>query len=117
ESFIILAGKGFIYRKNEPALFCTTCRTTVAQAELDDLEQSTIFNDIQFTTTDGQKITIATTRPELMPSCVAILHHPDDKRYQALTDKSAIVPVFEQEVKILADENVVPEKGSGLVMV
>ena len=103
--------------KNEPALFCTHCRTTVAQAELDDLEQSTIFNDIQFTTTDGEKITIATTRPELMASCVAILHHPDDARYQHLTGKTAIVPLFGQEVKILADDQVVPEKGSGLVMV
>jgi valyl-tRNA synthetase len=117
ESFILLANKGFIYRKNEPALFCTTCRTTVAQAELDDLEQSTIFNDIQFSTTDDKKITIATTRPELMASCVAILYHPDDARYQSLAGKSAIVPIFEQEVKILADENVLPEKGSGLVMV
>ncbi len=117
ESFIILANKGFVYRKNEPALFCTTCRTTVAQAELDDLEQSTIFNDIQFTTTEGSKITIATTRPELMASCVAILYHPSDTRYQNLSAKSAIVPIFEQEVKILADENVLPEKGSGLVMV
>lgn len=117
ESFVLLANKGFIYRKNEPALFCTLCRTTVAQAELDDLEQSTIFNDIQFTTTDGQKITIATTRPELMASCVAILHHPDDTRYKHLTGNTAIVPLFGQEVKILSDEQVLPEKGSGLVMV
>jgi valyl-tRNA synthetase len=117
ESFILLANKGFIYRKNEPALFCTLCRTTVAQAELDDLEQSTIFNDIQFTTADGEKITIATTRPELMASCVAILHHPDDARYQHLTGQAAIVPLFGQEVKILSDDQVLPEKGSGLVMV
>lgn len=117
ESFICLAGKGFIYRKNEPALFCTACRTTVAQAELDDLEQSTVFNDIQFKTTDDKKIIIATTRPELMASCVAILFHPEDTRYQNLAGKTAIVPVFEQTVKILADEHVVPEKGSGLVMV
>ena len=117
ESFIRLANKGFIYRKNEPALFCTLCRTTVAQAELDDLEQSTIFNDIQFSLTDGQKITIATTRPELMASCVAILRHPEDSRYQHLTDKKAIVPLFGQQVAILADEHVLPEKGSGLVMV
>ncbi|MBI2344830.1 valine--tRNA ligase [Candidatus Dependentiae bacterium] len=117
ESFIILANKGFVYRKNEPALFCTLCRTTVAQAELDDLEQSTIFNDIQFTTTDNQKITIATTRPELMASCVAILHHPNDSRYQHLTGKNIIVPLFEQKVTVLADEQVLPEKGSGLVMV
>ncbi len=117
ESFILLAQKGFIYRKNEPALFCTSCRTTVAQAELDDLEQNTTFNDIQFSTTDGQKIVIATTRPELLASCVAILYHPQDSRYHHLFGKTAIVPLFDQEVKILTDELVVPEKGSGLVMV
>ena len=117
ESFILLANKGFIYRKNEPALFCTLCRTTVAQAELDDLEQSTVFNDIEFQTASGEKIIIATTRPELMASCVAILYHPQDSRYQHLKNQTAIVPLFGQEVKILADEQVLPEKGSGLVMV
>ncbi|MBP9764950.1 valine--tRNA ligase [Candidatus Babeliales bacterium] len=117
ESFIKLVQQNYMYRKNEPALFCTLCKTTVAQADLDDVEQSTQFNDIQFTTIDGQNIIIATTRPELLPSCVAVLFHPDDARYQHLAHKKAIVPIFGQEVPLLADEAVLPEKGSGLVMV
>lgn len=117
ESFIQLVQKDFAYIKNEPALYCTQCRTTVAQAELDDLEQATTFHDISFTTTDNEKIIIATTRPELLPSCVAVLFHPSDNRYQHLTGKHCTVPLFGQNVPLLADEAVIPEKGTGLVMV
>lgn len=118
ESFISLVKKDYAYIKNEPALFCTQCRTTVAQAELDDMAQTTMFNDIQFQTADTHTpLVIATTRPELLPSCVAVLFHPDDKRYQSLAGKQAVVPVFGQTVPLLADETVLPEKGSGLVMV
>jgi valyl-tRNA synthetase len=108
--------KGFIYRKQEPSLFCTTCRTSVAQAELDDAEISSTFNDVEFITTEGQKLVIATTRPELLPACVAVFYHPDDSRYKNLAGKNAIVPIFNKHVPILADEKVSPEKGSGLVM-
>ncbi len=117
ESFIDLVKKDYAYIKSEPALYCTQCRTTVAQAELDDLEQTTTFHDIAFTTTDGEKIIIATTRPELLPSCVAILFHPNDPRFVHLKNKQAIVPLFGQTVAILPDESVVMDKGSGLVMV
>lgn len=117
ESFIRLVKDGYCYIKEEPALYCTRCRTTVAQAELDDAEHNTIFNDIQFTTTDGQALTIATTRPELLPSCVALLYHPDDSRYKQLKGQKALVPIFGQEVPILEDDLVQIDKGSGLVMV
>jgi len=116
ESFIDLVNKDFIYRKNEPALYCTLCRTTVAQAELDDLQQSTMFNQIPFQTTDGDTFTIATTRPELLPSCVAVLCHPDDTRYQKFIGKQAIVPIFGQQVPIISDSAVLPDKGTGIVM-
>ena len=115
-SFIELYNKGLVYKKEEPALYCTTCRTTVAQAELDDLEVSTLFNDVEFKTSDGEKLVIATTRPELLPACVAIFYHPTDKRYAHLNGKHAVVPLFEKIVPILQDEEVNMEKGSGLVM-
>lgn len=116
ESFIRLYNKGFIYRKHEPALFCTACRTSVAQAELDDVEKETIFNDIAFTSEDGAELIIGTTRPELLPSCVALFYHPDDTRYTHLAGKKANVPLFNFQVPILADATVNPEKGTGLVM-
>lgn len=117
ESFIELFNKNYVYRKQEPALYCTTCRTSVAQAELDDLELPSSFNDIIFKDSDGNDLTIATTRPELLPACVAVLYNPDDKRYSHLHGKKAIVPLFGQAVPLLSDELVSIEKGSGLVMV
>ncbi len=116
-SFIELYHKGHIYRKNEPALYCTACRTSVAQAELDDLEKQAHFNDIVFTTAEsGEPITIGTTRPELLPTCVAVFYNPHDTRYQHLYQQQAVVPLFNTVVPILADELVNPEKGTGLVM-
>ena len=116
DSFIQLFKNNLIYRKSEPALYCTTCRTSVAQAELDSVQVSTTFNDIKFATEGGQDFTISTTRPELLPACVAVFYHPSDKRYKHLKGKNAIVPIFNQQVKILEDEIVDPEKGTGIVM-
>lgn len=115
-SFIELYQKGFAYRKNEPALYCTSCRTSVAQAELDSTEVNTTFNNLIFETEDKQHVIIATTRPELLPACVAVFYHPSDTRYQHLAGKNLITPVFGKHVPVLPDEKVNPEKGSGLVM-
>lgn len=115
-SFLDLQKKGYIYRKQEPALYCTTCFTSVAQAELDDHEEQSHFNDIIFKLADGTDLVIATTRPELLYSCVALFYHPDDSRYQHLKNQKAKVPVAGHEVPILADALVAPDKGTGLVM-
>ena len=114
--FLDLYKKGLVYRKEEPALYCTTCRTSVAQAELDSIEVSTTFNNITFTTQDGEKLIIATTRPELLPACVAVFYHPEDSRYKHLYNTYAMTPIFEKLVKIMPDEKVDPAKGTGLVM-
>lgn len=116
-SFIELFNKDYIYRKQEPALYCTTCRTSVAQAELDDQELPSTFNDIMFKDSDGNDLIIATTRPELLPACVAVLYNPEDIRYKHLYGKKAIVPLFGQSVPLLPDDLVGIDKGSGLVMV
>ncbi len=115
-SFVDLYEKGFIQRKAEPFIYCTTCRTSVAQAELDWQEKSSTFNTLEFTSESGQPLYIATTRPELLPACVAIFFHPADTRYQHLAGTTATVPVFGQQVKLLPDPVVDPEKGTGLVM-
>lgn len=115
-SFIDLYKKGYVYRKNEPALYCAFCRTTVAQAELDDTEVASHFTDIAFKDIEGNDLVIATTRPELLPSCVALLYHPDDARYQHLAGTQAVVPLYGNTVPLIADELVLPDKGTGLVM-
>jgi len=115
-SFVNLYNQGFVYRKEEPALYCTSCFTSVAQAELDDIEMPSHFNDITFTAQDTSKLTVATTRPELLSSCVALFFNPDDARYQHLKNTNATVPVYGNTVPILTDELVDIQKGTGLVM-
>ncbi len=116
ESFVRLLQKGFVYRKNEPALFCTTCRTSVAQAELDDMEKSSFFNDVIFKDEKGNDLLIGTTRPELLPSVNGLLFIPNDPRYQLLAGTFATVPLFNQKVPVLADDKVLIDKGTGLAM-
>lgn len=116
-SFIDLYKKGHIYRKDEPALYDIAYRTSVAQADLEDVEKESFFNDVAFTTEDGnQQLIIGTTRPELLPSCVALLYHPDDERYKHLAGYKARVPLYDYLVPIIADKDVEIDKGTGLVM-
>jgi len=116
QRFLELFKQGRIYQKESPTLFCPACQTAIAQAELEDKEEQTVFNDIYFGLEDGGKIVISTTRPELLASCVAVFVHPQDKRHKNLIGKTAIVPLFGQKVEILADDKVDKEKGSGIVM-
>lgn len=116
ESFIELYKKGYIYRKADPALYCPTCRTSVAQAELDDAQIESVFNDIVFKDAQGNELIIGTTRPEMLPACVALLYNPTDSRYTHLKDTEVTVPVFGFKVPVIADEAVAIDKGTGLVM-
>lgn len=115
-SFIDLVNKGEIYRKNQPMLWDTVDQTALAQTEIEEKEFESYMNDIEFTTHDNEKIVIATTRPELLPACVAIFYHPHDSRYQHLVGKHAVTPLFDLTVPIYADEEVKMDKGTGLVM-
>ncbi len=115
KSFIDLYKMGREYRIKTPALWCTTCQTTIAQVELEDKESQTTFNDITFMV-EGKILTISTTRPELLPACVCIFVNPADKRYKNLIGKKAKVPLFDFEVPIMTSEKADPEKGSGAVM-
>ncbi len=115
KSFIELYKLGREYRKEAPAMFCPTCKTAISQVECEDKEFDSTFNDVIFKI-DNKDITIATTRPELLPACVAVFYNPEDKRYKNLKGKKATVPLFNLEVPVLADDKVDPEKGSGIVM-
>ncbi len=116
KSFIDLYKMGREYKKKAPTLWCPHCATAISQVETEDLDKETKFNNIFFDLVDGGRITIATTRPELLPACVAIFVHPDDEENRDLAGKNAIVPLFGQLVPILEDEKVDMETGSGIVM-
>lgn len=116
-SFIELYRKNRIYRKKEPIIWCPSCLTAVAQSELEDKELESTLNDIYFTLEKGDKIIISTSRPELLSSCVAIAVNPNDARHAGLIGQKAIVPLFNYKVKVIADEKVAIEFGSGIVMI
>ena len=116
-SFLDLHDRGHIYRKESPTLWCPECGTAVAQAETEDKDFPSEFHDIEFSLCDGSgTITIATTRPELLPACVAVFVNPGDKRWSSLIGKKATIPIFGHEVEIIGDSKVDIEKGSGIVM-
>jgi valyl-tRNA synthetase len=115
-SFLDLVNKKRVYRKESPTLWCPECQTAVAQAETEDKEIPSHFHRLEFPLPDGGSIPIATTRPELIPACVAVFVNPDDTRWRHLVGKRALVPLFNREVDILADSKVAFDKGSGIVM-
>jgi valyl-tRNA synthetase len=115
-SFIDLYKQGRVYRASSPTIWCPTCKTALAQAEVTDFQRETNFITIAFTLSDGQVLPISTTRPELLPACVAVFVNSTDKRHSHLIGKKAITPVFKKEVPILGDPKADPEKGTGIVM-
>jgi valyl-tRNA synthetase len=114
-SFIELYEKGREYRKKTPFMWCPECQTAIAQVEMKDKKKKSHFVYINLKTSAGKKITIATTRPELMPACVAIHVHPDDKRYKEFIGEKAELPFFDREVEIYSNEDVDMDFGSGAV--
>ena len=115
-SFLDLYRRGLAYRREAPAIWCPECQTALAQSDVDDLERTTTFYTLAFRLADGSTLPIATTRPELLAACVAVFIHPDDPRMSELESQTAVVPLFGQEVPILADPGADPEKGTGVVM-
>ena len=115
-SFIDLYKQGREYRKKAPTIWCPTCETAIAQVDLRDKELDSYFNDIKFKLENGQDIIISTTRPELIPACVALFFNPEDNRYKKLLGKKVKVPLFNYEVEIKSDKRVEKDKGTGIVM-
>ena len=105
------------YQIEAPTLWDVTFRTAVAQAELEDRERPGAYHRIGFTKPDGVPLFIETTRPELIPACVALVAHPDDERYQPLFGTTVRSPLFDVEVPVLAHTLADPEKGSGIAMI
>jgi valyl-tRNA synthetase len=145
-SFLDLFRKGEVYRKLQPMLWDPVDQTAIAQAEVEDKELPSFFNDIYFEVVDaagnplspaqfgGRKLkedgdaeaiiwrdgrsymVIGTTRPELIPACVGVFFHSEDTRYAGLEGCTAITPLFGVKVPIKTDDTVEPEKGTGIMM-
>ena len=119
-SFIDLFEKELIYQREAPVIWCPECMTAIAQAELNDIDHVSKFNTLKFDITSidhiDKFIPVATTRPELLPACVAIFVHPDDHRYQEFVGSYCSVPLFGREIPVLEDKDADPNKGTGAVM-
>lgn len=116
-SFIDLYEKGREYREKAPTIWCPDCGTAISQVEMEDDEKGAHFNDIEFPLATGNgSLIISTTRPELLPACVAVFVHPDDEQNANLAGERAEVPLYGHEVPILKDERVDMETGTGVVM-
>src|SRR5580658_6525077 len=115
-AFLRNLARGEAYRAEAPTLWDVTFQTAVAQAELEDREVAGAFHRISFHSSQGP-VWIETTRPELLPACVALVAHPDDARYRELFGSTVRTPVFGVEVPVLAHPLAEPDKGSGIAMV
>ena len=116
QAFLNNLSRGEAYLSMAPTLWDVTFRTAVAQAELEDREMPGAYHRLGFDGPEG-KIFIETTRPELVPACVALVAHPDDERYQHLLGQSAKTPIFGVEVPIVAHRLAQIDKGSGIAMI
>ncbi|MCQ2574812.1 MAG: valine--tRNA ligase [Alphaproteobacteria bacterium] len=119
KSFLKLVQKGFCKCVEAPTMWDVDFQSAIAQAEIEDRETAGFFHDIRFNIQgeDGEFIKIATTRPEFLPACIAVVAHPDDERYQKYFGKTAIVPLFNIPVPIIASEHAEKDKGTGILMV
>jgi valyl-tRNA synthetase len=116
-SFILLHKKGMIYQGTHPINWCPNCETAIADAEVEHETREGTLHYIKFKLDNNEHLTIATTRPELLPACVTVAVHPNDERYQQYADKNIMVPVANRKVKIIPDSLVDPKFGTGVVMI
>jgi valyl-tRNA synthetase len=116
-AFLRLLHRGVAYQLEAPTLWDVDFRTAVAQAELEDREQPGAYHRIRFARTEGGFVEIDTTRPELIPACVALVAHPDDERYKPLLGTEVMTPLFKVAVPVKAHTLADPEKGSGIAMI
>jgi valyl-tRNA synthetase len=114
-AFLRNLARGEAYQHEAPSLWDVTFQTAVAQAELEAREYPGHYHRVAFHGADGP-VHIETTRPELIPACVALIAHPDDERYQSLFGTTVRSPLFGVEVPVVAHHLAEPDKGAGIAM-
>lgn len=119
EQFIKLYDKGLIYKGKRMVNWCTSCNTSISDAEVEYKEEPSHLWHIRYkiSGTEDQYIIVATTRPETMLGDTAVAVHPDDERYKDLVGKTCILPIMNKEIPIIADEFVEKEFGTGCVKI
>jgi valyl-tRNA synthetase len=115
-AFLHNLARGEAYQAEAPTLWDVTFRTAVAQAELEDRERPGAFYRMTFHAAAGP-VYVETTRPELIPACVALVTHPQDERYRDLVGTTVRTPIFEVEIPVLTHHLADPDKGSGIAMI
>ncbi|MHB8243809.1 MAG: valine--tRNA ligase [Acidimicrobiales bacterium] len=118
-AFLRNLARGEAYRSEAPTLWDVDFQTAVAQAELEDRERPAAYHRLRFLSADGngEAVEIETTRPELLPACVALVAHPGDERYKQLFGTEVLTPLFSVRIPVVAHHLADPEKGSGIAMV
>ena len=116
-AFLRNLSRGEAYQADAPTLWDITFRTAVAQAELEDKEMPGAYHRVSFHKPDGGTIDIETTRPEMIPACVALVANPDDARYKPFFGTTVRTPLFGVEVPVLSHPLAQIDKGSGIAMI
>ena len=116
EAFLHNLARGEAYQAEAPGLWDVTFQTAVAQAELEARDYPGHFHRVAFHAPGGATVHIETTRPELLPSVVALIAHPDDQRYAALFGTTVTSPLFGVEIPVVPHHLAEPDKGSGIAM-
>ncbi len=122
-AFLRLLSRTQAYQVEAPTLWDVDFKTAVAQAELEDREMPGAYHRLRFVIDraaggdDAGHVEIETTRPELLPACVALVAHPDDERFRPLFGRHVVTPLFGARVPVLAHPLADPEKGSGIAMI
>ena len=115
-AFLRNLAAGQAYAAAAPGLWDVTFQTAVAQAELEARDYPGHYHKVTFHRPDGGVVAIETTRPELLPACVALIAHPDDERYQGLFGTTVTSPLFHVELPVLAHPLAEMDKGAGIAM-
>ena len=116
-SFVEMHDDGYVHRDEHPVNWCPRCETAIADAEVDAVETEGTLSTVRFPGVGNDDIEIATTRPELLAACVGMAVSPDDDRYTDRIGDTFEVPLFGQEVELIADEEVDGDFGTGAVMI